>query len=279
VDDQMLGAAMEEPLTTQWVPPEIDQTRPHPARIYDVMIGGKDHFDVDRAAAEHVRKFVPDAWEMARANRAFLGRAVRFLAEAGITQFLDIGTGIPGPGNTGEVARAIVPDARVVYVDYDPIVAVHSRALLAGADPALTGVLLADVRDPDSILQHPDTRAVLDFDRPIAVLMVALLHFVAPDEDAPGIVRRFVDAVVPGSGLVIAHGALGTDAERNAEALKGWDQATSRLYPRTQEEITALFDGVDIVAPGVVQTQLWRPEPNDRTDLEVLGRVGVGFKK
>jgi hypothetical protein len=279
MDDRMLPAATDEPLVTRWVPPEIDQSRPHPARIYDVMIGGKDHFDVDRAAAEHVRKFVPDAWEMARANRAFLGRAVRFLAEAGITQFLDIGTGIPGPGNTGEVARSIVPDARVIYVDYDPIVAVHSRALLAGADPALTGVLLADVRDPDLILQHPDTRAVLDFDRPIAVLMVALLHFVAPDEDAPGVVRRFVDAVVPGSALVIAHGALGADLERNAQALKAWDQATSRLYPRTQEEITGLFDGVDLVAPGVVQTQLWRPDPGDRTDLEVLGRVGVGFKK
>jgi hypothetical protein len=280
VDDRVLGSVTDEPLVAQWVPPEIDQTKPHPARIYDVMIGGKDHFEVDRAAAEHVRKFVPDAWEMARANRAFLGRAVRFLAEAGITQFLDIGTGIPGPGNTGEVARAIVPDARVLYVDYDPIVAVHSRALLAGADPKLTGVLLADVRDPESILQSREAQTILDFDKPIGVLMVALLHFIAPDEDAAGIVEQFVDAVVPGSALVISHGALGTDAERNAEALKAWDQATSRLYPRTQEEITELFgDRVELVEPGVVQTQLWRPEPGDNIELEVLWRCGIGFKK
>ncbi|MFD0633990.1 SAM-dependent methyltransferase [Catenulispora yoronensis] len=207
------AAASENPLAPDWVPPEIDTTRAHPARIYDAMIGGKDHFEADRRAAELAREHIPQAWGMARANRAFLGRAVRFLAEAGITQFLDIGTGIPGPGNTGEVARHVDPGARVVYVDYDPIVAVHTRALLSGADPELTAVVLADAREPKTILDNSAVRTVLDFEQPIAVLMVALLHFVAPEHDAPALVTQYLDAVAPGSALVLSHITEGDDPE------------------------------------------------------------------
>ena len=279
MNDRTLNNFGGEPLASDWAPPEIDSTKAHPARIYDVMIGGKDHFPVDRAAAENARKYLPQLWDMAKANRAFLGRAVRFLASSGIDQFLDIGTGIPGPGNTGQAARAIAPEARVVYVDYDPIVAVHSRALLAGADPALTGVVLADVRDPDSILQHPGVRAVLDFERPIAVLMVALLHFVSDAEDPAGIVRRFMDAVVPGSALVLSHATLGDDPVANIEGPKGWDQATSKLYLRPLEQIVPLFECVDVVEPGIVQPQLWRPDPQEDNTVEALFPCGVGYKK
>ncbi|NUP51838.1 MAG: SAM-dependent methyltransferase [Catenulispora sp.] len=257
------------PLLPGWLPPEIDQTKPHPARMYDYMLGGKNHFEVDRAAAEVVLKAAPTARAMVRENRAFLGRAVRHLAEAGITQFLDIGTGLPGAGNTGEVARAVRPEARVAYVDYDPIVAVHSRALLSG-DESRTTVVLADVREPKSILDHPDVRALLDFDQPVAVLMVALLHFVAVEEDVPGIVATFRDALAPGSALVISHGTDGGQPEVSAAARKGWDRATSQLVVRDRAEITALFGDFALVSPGVVQLPQWRPDGPVRADWETI---------
>ena len=270
----------EDPLSPGWEPPRIDTTKAHPARIYDCLLGGKDHFEVDRQAAEVVIKALPGAEDMVRENRAFLGRAVRHLTEAGITQFLDIGTGIPGPGNTGAVARSVYPEARVVYVDYDPVVAVHSRALLAGADPALTAIVVADVRDPASILDNPAVREVLDFDRPIAVLMVALLHFIKPEEDAPGIVAAFRDALPPGSAVVISHGTDGGDPQTSAEARKGWDNATSQFTVRDREDITALFDGLDLVEPGVVNVPLWRPEGPAREDWAAIWfDGGVGFKR
>ena len=274
------GLGASDPLTPGWVPPEIDTGKAHPARIYDCLLGGKDHFDVDRQAAEVVLKALPGAGEMVRENRAFLGRAVRYLAEAGITQFLDIGTGIPGPGNTGDVARAVAPQARVVYVDYDPVVAVHSRALLAGADPALTAIVVADVRDPASILDHPAVRGLLDFDRPIAVLMVALLHFIKPEEDAHGIVAAFRDALAPGSAVVISHGTDGGDPQTSAEARKGWDNATSQFTVRDRKAITALFDGLELVPPGVVNVPLWQPDGQAREDwADIWFDGGVGFKR
>ncbi|WP_323748162.1 SAM-dependent methyltransferase [Catenulispora rubra] len=273
----------DAPLTPGWTPPAIDTidtTKAHPARIYDCLLGGKDHFEVDRQAAEVVLKALPGAREMVRENRAFLGRAVRHLAEAGITQFLDIGTGIPGPGNTGDVARSVRPDARVVYVDYDPVVAVHSRALLAGADPELTAIVVADVRNPKSILDSPAVGEVLDFDKPIAVLMVALLHFIKPEEDAHGIVATFRDALPPGSAVVISHGTDGGDPETSAEARKGWDNATSQFTVRDRDDITALFDGFELVEPGVVNVPLWRPEGAAREDwADIWFDGGVGFKR
>jgi hypothetical protein len=278
--DETMARLGEDPLSPGWEPPRIDTTKAHPARIYDCLLGGKDHFEVDRQAAEVVIKALPGAEDMVRENRAFLGRAVRHLTEAGITQFLDIGTGIPGPGNTGAVARSVNPEARVVYVDYDPVVAVHSRALLAGADPALTAIVVADVRDPASILDNAAVREVLDFDRPIAVLMVALLHFIKPEEDAPGIVAAFRDALPPGSAVVISHGTDGGDPQTSAEARKGWDNATSQFTVRDREDITALFDGLDLVEPGVVNVPLWRPEGPAREDWAAIWfDGGVGFKR
>jgi hypothetical protein len=267
------------PLAPDWLPPEIDQTKAHPARMYDYMLGGKNHFEVDREAAEVTMRAVPAARAMVQENRAFLGRTVRHLAEAGITQYLDIGTGLPGVGNTGEVARTVRPESRVAYVDYDPIVAVHSRALLAG-DESRTTVVLADVREPKSILDHPQVRDLLDFDRPVAVLMVALLHFVAHEEDAAGIVAAFRDALVPGSALVISHGTDGGQPEVSAAARKGWDNAKSQLVVRDREEIIGLFGDFELVDPGVVQLPLWRPDGPVREDWETIWlEGGVAFKK
>jgi hypothetical protein len=267
------------PLLPDWLPPEIDQTKPHPARMYDYMLGGKNHFEVDRQAAEVAMQAAPAARAMVLENRAFLGRAVRHLAQAGITQFLDIGTGLPGEGNTGEVARAIQPDVRVAYVDYDPIVAVHSRALLAG-DDSRTAVVLADVREPKTILENPQILELLDFDRPIAVLMVALLHFVAHEEDAPGIVAAFRDALAPGSALVISHGTDGGQPEVSAAARKGWDNAKSRVVVRDHAEIEALFGDFELVEPGLVQVPLWQPDGEVRPDWETIWLDGgVAFKR
>ncbi|NUP50390.1 MAG: SAM-dependent methyltransferase [Catenulispora sp.] len=262
-----------------WAPPEIDQSIPHPARIYNHLIGGKDNFAVDRAAAEMAIKAIPEAAAMARANRAFLGRAVHHLATLGIDQFLDIGAGIPGPGNTGDVARRVHPRARVAYVDYDPIVVTHTRALAGGADPGLTTVVIADVREPKTILENADIRAVLDFERPVAVLMVALLHFVSPEENPHHLISQYTDAVVPGSALVISHGTPSPDEARNVEARKAWQHAKSQIHQRTAAEVASFFDGLDVVAPGVVPLQLWRPDADVDPDLEVLIHGGVGFRR
>ncbi|WP_194915144.1 SAM-dependent methyltransferase [Catenulispora rubra] len=264
-----------------WTPPDIDRNKAHPARIYDYLLGGKDNFDVDREAAEVALKLMPELRGMARVNRAFLGRAVRHLAEAGITQFLDIGTGIPGPGNTGEIARGIHPGARVVYVDYDPIVSAHSRALLAGADPELTAIVQADVREPKTILDNGTVHAVLDFDKPVAVLMVAVLHFVSDAEDAHGIAAQFVDVLAPGGALAVSHASEGHVPGKFGAARKGWNNATSQLVLRDREEIAGFFTGTELLEPGVTIIPAWRPDA-ELTDEERsldYGHAAVGIKR
>jgi hypothetical protein len=265
-------------IASGWEPASIDTSKAHPARIYDYFLGGKDNYAVDREAAETTLRAVPEVRAGARANRAFLGRAVRYAARAGITQFLDLGTGIPGPGNTGDIARSIHPEARVVYVDNDPIVAAHSRALLAGADPALTAVLQADVRDPGSILGDPAVAAVVDFDCPVAVLMVALLHFVRDEEDPAGVVAAFTDAVPAGSVLVLSHATTGSDPERAKSVASGWNNATSRLIMRSVPEVARFLDRWDVLEPGLVQVPWWRPEediPAGSELIQIYGAVGV----
>jgi hypothetical protein len=245
----------------------IDTSVPHPARMYDYFLGGRDNYEVDRYAAEQVIAVVPEVRDMARENRAFLGRAVRFLAQQGIRQFLDIGTGIPGPGNTGDVARAVNPDARVVYVDNDPIVLVHANALLAGHDPQRTTVIQADLRDPDAILGHPATNSVLDFTEPVAILLVAVLHFIMDDEDPVGIVDRLKQVMVPGSYLVVSHGTSDIDPERAAEAVRTYNKGGARIIARTGEQIRRFFDGLELVDPGLVQLPLWRPDAEVSHDI------------
>jgi|SRR6266508_3606587 len=241
------------------MPPEIDPSIPHPARIYDYMLGGKDNFPADRKMAEEVFAMLPEVRSSVLQNRAFLQRAVRFLAgEAGIRQFIDIGTGIPTQGNVHEVVAPITRDARVVYVDNDPIVHIHANALLAG-DTATS--ILADLREPEAILDHPETREMLDLDQPVAILIVAILHFV-PDEVKPvEIVGRLRDAMAPGSYLVLSH-ATGDfhPPEVKAKVARMYDRASSPMVLRSRAEVERFFDGLELVEPGLARVSTWRPE-------------------
>lgn len=263
-----------------WVPPELDTTRAHTARIYEYLLGGMHYFDVDREAAETALRHVPQAREILEENRAFLNRATRVLAADGITQFLDLGSGLPGTGNLGDVARAVHPHARIVFVDFDPMVAVHGRALVAAADPAHTAVVEADVRRPEEVLADSELCRVLDLEQPVAIIMNSLLHFIAPEEDPRGIVDGFLAAVPPGSALVISHITDGGRPVQAEAAVRAWDQATSKMYMRDEDEIRALFSGTELMEPGIVPRPLWRPDGEPREDwADIWGLVGVGIKR
>jgi hypothetical protein len=225
----------------------VDATVPNVARVYDYMLGGKDNFPVDRAAAEQILAAFPEAREGVRQNRAFLGRVVEYLAgQAGIRQFLDIGAGLPTQKNVHEVARAITPDAHVVYVDNDPVVCVHGRVLLAESDEV--AMVEADLRQPDGILADPTTRELIDFDRPVALLLVAILHFI-PDEDDPfGVVARLRDAMAPGSYLVISHMLDGEERRADTAQVRNvYSRASSGVHPRTREQIMRFFEGFELL--------------------------------
>jgi SAM-dependent methyltransferase len=268
-----------ELLAGGWEPGRIDTSVAHPARMYDYYLGGKDNYPVDRDAAEEVLAVLPEGRDMARANRAFLGRAVRFLAAQGIRQFLDIGTGIPGPGNTGDVSREAAPDARVVYVDNDPIVLSHTQSLLAHHDPGHTTVIEADLRKPDSILAHPDVHRVLDFERPVAVLMVAVLHFLRDVDDPAGAVELIKRAIPDGGYLVLSHGTGDFEPDRASFAVQGYNQASAPFVLRSRKQVAGFFDGLDLVDPGLVQIPWWRPDgevPEDSDKIWIYG--GVGYK-
>jgi hypothetical protein len=246
--------------------------------MYDYYLGGKDNYMVDRDAAAEVLRHAPEIRATALANRAFLGRAVRFLVrDAGVRQILDIGTGIPAAGNVHEVAHQVAPETRVVYVDNDPIVHVHANALLAGS--GATSTVLADLRDPESILSHPNVAELIVSGRPVALLLVAILHFVA-DEESPGrIVAALRDALPPGSYLALSHATGDFRRDAAARAAAVYDKATSALTLRSHAEVTELFDGFEILEPGVVQLPLWRPEGKPPRDLSgIWGYCGAGRK-
>jgi len=260
---------------------EIDTSRPHPARMYDAYLGGRDNYPVDREAVREILRLYPETRQVALANRAFLQRAVRFLAaEAGIRQFLDIGTGIPSAGNVHEVAGQVAPDARVVYVDNDPIVHVHASALLTGT--ASTGIVLADLRDPGAILAHPGLRAMIDLSRPVALLLLAILHFVTEEEDPAQIVATLLDALPAGSYLALSHATADFHPPgAAAQATAVYKNATAPFVPRPFKQVAAFLDGLELVEPGLVQAPLWRPDgkrPRPR-DLEKIGiYAGLGRK-
>ena len=242
-------------------PPGIDATVPTAARMYDYWLGGHDNFAADRIAALKVTERTPGVAEAARANRAFLGRAVRYLAgEAGIRQFLDLGTGLPTKGNVHQVAQGITPGAHVVYVDNDPMVFAHARALKTGDG---TAVIHADLRDPDTILNHPETRRLIDFSQPLAILFVSVLHFV-PDPDARVAVAAYASAAAPGSHLVLSHGYHNQDPQASAATTTVYASTTSPVTQRTPEEILTFFDGLEILEPGLVPVQQWRPDEPGR---------------
>lgn len=254
----------------------IDTTVPTTARMYDFWLGGHDHFSADRIAALAVSEAAPETPLVAVENRKFLRRAVRYLAtEGGIRQFLDIGTGLPTQGNVHQVAQAASPGARVVYVDNDPMVLAHSRALKTGGD---TAVIEADLREPGAILRHPATRALIDFSRPLAVLLVAVLHFIGASDDPHAVVAALLGACPPGSYLVLTHATDGISGGSAASVAEHYrDHVASGATLRSREEILRFFTGLELVEPGLVQVPYWRPDepaPADAGKVWFLGAVG-----
>ncbi len=246
--------------------------------MYDFYLGGSHNFEIDRATAQEAMKAMPDLPLIMQANRAYLRRAVRFLLDAGITQFIDIGSGIPTVGNVHEVVHEFDPDRRVVYVDVDPIAVAHSRAILADNPNAV--IIQADLLQPEQVLEHPDLRAMLDLDKPVAILLNAVLHFV-PDSEAPGVILgRLLDMVAQGSYLSMTHASHVGQPEKSVKVEEVYKRTATPMTFRSQDEVAELFKGWTIVDPGVVLISDWRPdEPVDEaTALNVSGYGGVGLK-
>jgi hypothetical protein len=250
--------------------PDFDASVPHIARVYDYWLGGKDNFAADRMMGERTLQAYPNLVYSVRANRAFLARTVRFLAGQGIRQFLDIGTGIPTASNTHEVAQRIAPDSRIVYVDNDPVVLSHAKALLKSTPEGACAYLDADLRDPDAILAAAaDT---LDFGQPVAVMLIAVMHFVGDDAQADAIMRRLTAACVPGSYVALSHAASDIDAAQMAEMVRRLNESTAeKTTLRDRAGVTRLFDGLELVEPGVIRAAEWRPD----TDLEAASPAAL----
>jgi SAM-dependent methyltransferase len=264
-----------------WAPAGIDPDTPSAARVYDYCLGGSHNFAADRAVAEAINAAVPEGPLIARANRAFLHRAVRYLISAGIRQFLDIGSGIPTAVNVHEVAQRAAPGARVVYVDLDPVAVAHSQAMLAGNPDA--AAVHADARHPRTILAHRQVRSLLNFNQPIAVMLVAVLHLIGDADDPAGITAQLADAVVPGSYLAISHlTGEGRPEEDVAKVEESIGRTATPLTVRTRAQIAEMFAGLGLVEPGLVWVPLWHPDsPGDLDGFDnhpersgVLGGIG-----
>ena len=264
-------------MAQQGIPADrIDTSRPHPARMYDYYLGGHDNYEVDREAAEKVLAVAPIVRRGALANRAFLHRAVRHAAELGMRQFLDIGTGIPTSPNTHEVASAVRPDARVVYVDNDPIVGAYANALLRGSGS--TAFAFADVRKPADILNEESVRRLIDFTEPVCLMLVAVLHFVEDEQDPAGIVATLRDALPSGSLLIMSHATI-EDSVDDRPVTEIYKSASATLTPRTHAQVSALLSGFEMLEPGLVQVSTWRPdEPVGPDDLATGTLGGIGRK-
>ncbi|MBB6351057.1 SAM-dependent methyltransferase [Nonomuraea muscovyensis] len=262
-------------------PRGFDPTTPNVARLYDYFLGGKDHLAVDRAAAEEILRTAPETRGAARANRAFVLRAVRELAAAGVRQFVDIGAGLPAPTNVHDVARQVAPGARVAYVDHDPVVLTHVRAL--PADDDLTAVVEGDLRDPGGILKHPDLLRVIDFAEPVGIVLGAVLHFVGDADDPAHIVATLRRAMAPGSHLVLSHVTGDARPATVEAAAEVYGRAGVPLHPRGRERIAELLAGFEPAEPGLVWLPQWRPEEADVIDFAAdptasLALGGVGRK-
>jgi hypothetical protein len=262
--------------------PGIDVTRPHAARMYDYGLGGKNHFAADRAVADQVLAAMPTARTVARENRKFLGRAVRFLAgEAGIRQFLDIGSGLPATGNVHEVAQSVAPQARIVYVDNDPLVLAHARALLASAPLGRAGYIEDDLRDPASILSNPVTREILDFSQPVALVLCAVLHFLPDDGELAAVMAALLGALPPGSYLAASHVTSEHMPPSQAQAaLRSYRASGIPFQPRDSGDFARLaFNGLDLVPPGVVLVSEWRPNSGPRPPASEVSCYGAVARK
>ncbi|MFD1152178.1 SAM-dependent methyltransferase [Saccharothrix hoggarensis] len=259
-----------------WVPDGADVLRPSAARVYDFLLGGGHNFAADRAAAAHIERVLPHARRVARSNRAFLRRAVRHVVGEGVTRFLDLGSGIPTVGNVHEIAQRADPTSRVVYVDHEPIAVEHSRLLLEGDER--TAVVEADLTDPDAVLASPSVRDLLDTGDPVGLLMVAVFHFVPDRLDPAGLVQRYLSALPPGSFVAISHLTADHDPEGMAQVAATMAASPNPMFFRPYDRVMTLFEGLDVVEPGVVDADLWRPEPG-ATDPDGPARgvyAGVG---
>ena len=254
----------------------IDVSRPHVARMYDYYLGGKDNFQVDRDAVARIEKAMPEIGVLAQQNRAFLRRVVRFMSRQGIRQFIDIGSGLPTAGNTHEIAQQVVPDARVVYIDNDPIVLAHGRALLATDDN--TTVATADMRRPAEVLKHPETTRLIDFTAPVGVLLVAMVHFLTLEERSM-VMDQLRDALPSGSYIAATHVTVdGNAAEAAAKIEEVYATTPTPIYFREHAEIARFFDGFELVEPGLVTIDTWRPDPAETAHpiaKWLYGGVGV----
>jgi O-methyltransferase involved in polyketide biosynthesis len=257
--------------------PDFDVSVAHQARIYNYWIGGTDNFAADRQAAEQAMQAYPAVATGARANRQFLARAVRYLAGQGIRQFLDLGTGIPSANNTHEVARQVAPGSKVVYVDYDPVVLAHARTLLADGPPGQVDYLDADLRDTGPILER--AAATLDFSQPVAIMLMAILHAI-DDEDPAQVVRRLAGAVPPGSYVTLSHPASDIDPEKIAAATSRLNALSRQHFTlRTNAEVAGLFGELEILEPGVVRVEDWRPDPGGEPRYVSAMWGGVAVKR
>ncbi|WP_192768804.1 SAM-dependent methyltransferase [Plantactinospora soyae] len=257
------------PVDQEPVNSRLDTTVPHTARIWNYWLGGKDNFAVDRQVGERVKGIFPVVIELARADRLFLGRAVHYLvAEAGIRQFLDIGTGLPTQDNTHEVAQRVAPEARIVYVDNDPLVLVHARALLTSSARGATDYIDADLHDPDTILRTAANTLTLS--EPVAIMLLGVMHFINDDDELQQIIDRLLAAVPSGSYVAVANTTTAVNGEATAEAVRVWNiDAQPKLKLRTPERIAEFFTGLEVVEPGWVSCSRWRPEVQDDGSLPV----------
>jgi len=271
---------MADEARPDWVPPGVDTKRANVARIYDYWLGGTHNFLADQDVGRAIVAVEPNMREIARANRAFLGRAVRFLAAAGIDQFLDLGSGIPTSGNVHEIAQQADPGARVVYVDVDPVAIAHSKAILAGHPDAT--IVDADLREPEKILAHEDVRRLIDFSQPTALLLMVVLHFLTDAEDPWRVVATLRDALAPGSYLVLGHGTGDGSPATVGAAQEMYNRSVAtQAHVRSHAEILRFFDGFELVEPGLVYVPLWRPDspadiPSD--PAKFWCQAGVGRK-
>ena len=255
-------------------PPGVDPFTPSPARLYDYFLGGSNNFASDRAAGDRLREALPDLYDAAWANRGFHQRSARWMAsEHGISQFLDIGSGLPTQGNTHEAVGAVIPDARVVYVDNDPMVRAMSGQLID--DAVHTNLVTADMRDPDEVLGHPDLTALIDFSRPVGLLMTAVVHFVADGSDPGGLVKRYTGMLAPGSYVALSHATADKLPPRSVQAMYDtYEHSSTRLHLRTRDEVERLFEGLEFVppyvgaAPGVTYVGVWGADDPEIADTE-----------
>ena len=264
----------------QQVPPEINTHVPQSARVYDYWLGGKDHFPADRALGDAIAEALPTIRTQVRAQRAFLGRAVRYLTrDAGVRQFLDIGTGIPSAGNVHDVAQEIAPESRVLYVDNDPIVLAHARALMGGAAEGQVAFIQADLREPEAILANPAVERTLDLARPVGLVLVGIMHHLRDDDDPRRIVATLVDALAPGSYLVLSQSTPDFDPAAMAALAAASEQGGIANVPRSLADTEPFFAGLELVEPGLVPMATWRPDPRTGQDPRSVYAYGGVARK